>query len=177
MKTKRKNIAMVLVALFVFTLIPTAAVYANTVTATPTAANVIIDGTAVNFTAYNISGRNYFMLRDVAYALNGTESQFDVSWTGRINILLGREYSPVGGELSVGAATSRPASPVLVNLSLLQDAGEYWTDNTPRLTQIGRSLNLGGHIVTQPKNKQKKNTNIFHIQCREISARSCEENA
>ena len=32
-------------------------------------------------------------------------------------------------------------------------------------------------IVTQPKNKQQKNTNIFHIQCREISARSCEENA
>ena len=41
----------------------------------------------VQFEAYNINGSNYFKLRDVAYAMNGTSKQFDVRWNSGISIL------------------------------------------------------------------------------------------
>jgi hypothetical protein len=45
-----------------------------------------------DFDAYSISGNNYFKLRDLAFALSGTESQFEVVWDGAA-------YTPVGGEM------------------------------------------------------------------------------
>ena len=45
------------------------------------------DGKEVQFEAYNINGSNYFKLRDVAYAMNGTSKQFDVRWNSGISIL------------------------------------------------------------------------------------------
>ena len=51
--------------------------------------------------AYHINGHNFFRLRDVAYMLDGTESQFEVSWdetSSVISITAGQVYTPVGGE-------------------------------------------------------------------------------
>lgn len=49
-------------------------------TATPSTCNVQINGQSVSFDAYVIDGNNYMKLRDVAYALNGTGKQFEVTW-------------------------------------------------------------------------------------------------
>lgn len=120
-RVAHKFLVVVMVAVFVLALTPTAAIYANeTVTATPTTATVLIDGVAINFTAYNISGRNYFRLRDIAYALNGTERQFEVNWHEQfgIRLILGGEYTPIGGELGGGIAGNRPALPVTVEFDM-----------------------------------------------------------
>lgn len=44
--------------------------------------NLMVNGKPVACEKYNIDGSNYFKLRDLAMALNGTESQFDVGWDG-----------------------------------------------------------------------------------------------
>jgi hypothetical protein len=46
-----------------------------------------VNGQSVAFNAYNIDGNNYFKLRDLAYALNGTEKQFEVGWDGAANAI------------------------------------------------------------------------------------------
>jgi hypothetical protein len=54
----------------------------------------------VSITAYNVNGNNYFKLRDIAYLLNGSGSQFSVAFTqgGLISLTTGQSYTPVGGE-------------------------------------------------------------------------------
>jgi len=82
--------------------------------ATPNHSNVLIDGKKVSFDAYTIDGYNYFKLRDLAMALNGSEKQFEVSWDGTknaINLVLGNTYTPRGGELS---ASLQPSNRVTV---------------------------------------------------------------
>ena len=41
---------------------------------------IMVDGTRIQFEVYNTDGYNYFKLRDIAYVLDGTESQFGVSF-------------------------------------------------------------------------------------------------
>lgn len=70
--------------------------------ASPNRSDVLIDGKKVAFNAYTIDGYNYFKLRDLAMALNGSAKQFEVSWDGAINAISlkpGDEYTPRGGEL------------------------------------------------------------------------------
>ncbi|GGG08138.1 hypothetical protein [Paenibacillus abyssi] len=74
------------------------------VQAVPAASEVFINGQEVKFDAYNINGNNYFKLRDLAKALDGTGKSFAVDWDSagnRINLLPGQAYKPVGGELAV----------------------------------------------------------------------------
>ena len=74
--------------------------------ATPTNSKVLIDGKEVAFTAYNIGGNNYFKLRDIASAINGTNKNFNVGWDGNNNaITLNSKtaYTNVGGELVVNS--------------------------------------------------------------------------
>jgi len=78
--------------------------------AVPSPSSVRVDGQAVAFEAYNIDGYNYFKLRDLAMALNGSEKQFAVNWDSEknaINLVTGMAYLPVGGELAV---SDRPAT-------------------------------------------------------------------
>ena len=73
------------------------------ITASPTASTVQINGSRVVFDAYNINGNNYFKLRDLAYVLNGTDKQFEVSWdaaTKAIILTAGQPYTAIGGELA-----------------------------------------------------------------------------
>ncbi|NMC28324.1 MAG: hypothetical protein GYA42_09305 [Syntrophomonadaceae bacterium] len=70
--------------------------------AAPNRSAVLIDGKEVAFDAYTIYGYNYFKLRDLAIALNGSAKQFEVSWDGAINaisLMPGDAYTPRGGEL------------------------------------------------------------------------------
>jgi len=76
---------------------------ANGEAANPTTSNIILNGKEVKFAAYNIQGHNYFKLRDLACAINGTNKQFEVLWNQQknsINILTRSAYASVGGELS-----------------------------------------------------------------------------
>lgn len=81
--------------------------------ATPTRSTVLVNGTSVPFDAYNIGDNNYFKLRDLAQVLSGTGKQFEVTWDGTnnaINLLSGKPYTTVGGELAAGNGTGKTAS-------------------------------------------------------------------
>ncbi len=85
----------------------------ETLTATPTASKVLVNKEERAFEAYNIKGNNYFKLRDLAFVVNGTNKQFEVTWDGQknsINLVSNKEYTSVGGEMAVnGNATSKNA--------------------------------------------------------------------
>jgi hypothetical protein len=70
----------------------------------------MVNGKSVCFEAYNISGNNYFKLRDLAAAVNGSVKQFSVGWDGSKNAISlgsGQAYTSVGGELAVSANPSK----------------------------------------------------------------------
>jgi hypothetical protein len=80
----------------------------ETASAVPASAKVMVNGQPVSFEAYNITGNNYFKLRDLAAVVNGTEKQFEVTWDGAknaINLLTGTTYTPAGGELVLSSKT------------------------------------------------------------------------
>ncbi len=106
--------------------------------ALPTNAKVNIDNKEVEFEAYNIEGYNYFKLRDIAYALNNSQKQFNLNWdavNSVIAIELGKAYTTVGGELSAKDGKTKEAytstATVIVN-SATNSLGdlEYATNNT-----------------------------------------------
>ena len=70
---------------------------------------VTVDGERVDPQGYNINGYNFYKLRDIAYILNGTDSQFNVTWDGannRIVLTDGAAYQEVGGEMTSSASTA-----------------------------------------------------------------------
>ena len=86
------------------------------------AARMTVDGKPVSVGAYVINGNNYFKLRDVAAALNGTGKQFSVGYdsaSGAVNLWSYRPYQMAGGEGSPAAAPPRTAaenlSPLFIN--------------------------------------------------------------
>ena len=75
---------------------------------------VLVNGAEYEFEAYTIWGYNHFRLRDLAYVLNGTEAQFDITFdvaTNTAYILRGQPYTPVGGEMT-GRALANPHAPL-----------------------------------------------------------------
>jgi thiol-disulfide isomerase/thioredoxin len=71
-----------------------------------------VNGDAVSAQAYNIGGANYFKLRDIACALDGTEAQFNVRYDEQANavrIATGEPYQKIGGELDKGEDLSSTA--------------------------------------------------------------------
>lgn len=97
--------------------------------AVPTNAGIVIDGVEHNFDAYNVEGNNYFKLRDIAYAINGSSKQFEVTWNDAaraIDIIPGQGYTAVGGEMSLGDTMSYEA--------LLSDAQILMNGEEIRLT-------------------------------------------
>ena len=78
-----------------------------------TSSTVFINGDATNFEAYLINDNNYFKLRDLAFVLNGTEKQFEVSYdesSDAITMAAGEAYTPVGDEMEKGDGTAKVAS-------------------------------------------------------------------
>lgn len=73
-----------------------------------------VDGKNVDCEKYNIDGSNYFKLRDLAYVLNGTGSQFAVGFdaaTSTVTITTGAAYTSNGTELVTGMDNSKTAQP------------------------------------------------------------------
>lgn len=80
--------------------------------ATVSTAKVTCNGNPVKLDAYTIAGNNYFKLRDLAAALNGSPKQFDVAWNSsqnRIDLTSGKAYS--GTQPIASLLTNQPATP------------------------------------------------------------------
>lgn len=125
---------------------------AATVTATPTQSRVYVNGKEVAFDAYTIDGNNYFKIRDLAMALNGSNKQFSVGWDGSknaISLVLNQPYTPVGGELAVsGSKSSNPGtrsnSKVYLNgAEIVLAAYTISQSNYVKLRDLMRLMNVG----------------------------------
>ncbi len=123
----------------------------KTLTAAPTTSAVLVNGSEVDFDAYNIAGANYFKLRDLAYALRETEKQFEVSWdapTKTIALVPGQPYTAAGGELSGGGTEEKTAAPTAARILLDGKAVSFTAyniggNNYFKLRDIGQALNFG----------------------------------
>ena len=119
--------------------------------ATPTTSTVLVNGEQVAFDAYNIDGSNYFKLRDLAYALNGSEKQFDVVWNASANAISltsGKSYTAAGGELAPGSGAVQEALPttsalLLDGADLALEAYNINGNNYFKLRDLGSALNFG----------------------------------
>jgi hypothetical protein len=84
--------------------------------ATPISSKVAVNGKEIAFDAYTIDGNNYFKLRDLAYALNGTAKQFAIveheageSHGEYSNLVMNTPYTAVSGEMAAKGTDSMTA--------------------------------------------------------------------
>ena len=97
----KKVFSALLIALLALAISASAALAANVVQSPQ---SLRVDGKTVECDKYNIDGSNYFKLRDIAYLLDGSGSQFSVDWDAAANavsIVKGAVYTPDGSELDV----------------------------------------------------------------------------
>jgi len=120
--------------------------------ATPANNKVLIDGKEVAFTAYTIGGNNYFKLRDIASALNGTNKNFNVGWDGNNNAITlnsKTSYISVGGELVVNS-NATATEPKISNPKIFVDgklttfmAFNIANNNYIKLRDLGEAFDFG----------------------------------
>ncbi len=122
------------------------------VSATASTSTVTVNGSQISFQAYNINDNNYFKLRDIAKALNGTGKQFEVGYDSANNaITLKSEtaYTVVGGELeNSGSAGKNNASlstavVYLDGTSVSLTAYLIGDNNYFKLRDLASALNFG----------------------------------
>lgn len=81
-------------------------------TATPSPMKLLVNGKNVSVDAYTIEGSNYIKIRDMAYFLNGSEKNYQVSWDNgksAINLSTNSPYKTVAGDMSTGNGTAKSA--------------------------------------------------------------------
>ncbi len=121
---------------------------AEPLTVVPTSQGLLVDGAAKTTEIYNINGANYFKLRDMAALLNGTGSQFSVSYdeaARMISVQTGQPYQSVGGELTTGtdksATTVKSSQSIQVNGETLDlTAFNIGGNNFFKLRELGIAL-------------------------------------
>jgi hypothetical protein len=109
----KKLTAFLLVLMFVIT--ASSVVYGRTEVSV-SAHSVIVDGNRADIRAFNIGGRNYFMLRDIAYALRDTHARFDVDWSeaqGAVTLTAGIAYNEPPLVTEASNATARQSTAVV----------------------------------------------------------------
>ena len=109
-----------------------------------------VTGREADCEKYNIGGSNYFKLRDLAWLLNGTASQFSVEWDGArrlISLTTGRPYDePDGTELVLSgdhAETAQLSAQTLMIDGVLRDDLQAWNINGSnyfQLRELGAAL-------------------------------------
>ena len=90
---KKHLFTLCLIFILLFSLSVPAA--ADSIEAEPKNAYVYVNDELTLLTSFNIEGYNYFKLRDIAYLLNSTSKQFDVTWnseTEEIGMISGMPY-------------------------------------------------------------------------------------
>ena len=111
---------------------------------------IIVDGVRVPFLAYIIAGDIFVGIRDLAFTFRGTPKQFCVTWNSlqnSIHITSGRQYIPVGREMSLTGAQSITAnridSEVFLDNSVIA-ALIYGVEGLSfyRLSDIAKALNF-----------------------------------
>ncbi len=78
--------------------------------ALPRETEIDINGKITKLSGYNINGNNYYKIRDIAFLLNGTKSNFSVDWNaeeGVIVIKTNTPYTPVGSENNLNDKNDR----------------------------------------------------------------------
>ena len=155
MKTKSRFLALALAAVLAFGMMPSVLHASDTVSAAPVDVTVYVDGEAVEFPAFDIGGRHYFSIADVAYALRDTDAQFayvlnfmrDFGTEGHpivlddsgnyviFNIILtkGEVHEPTGHEFARLEEGNRSAMRAIHNFSV-RPAGELFGYVTNNLT-------------------------------------------
>lgn len=107
---------------------------------------------------YNIDGYNFFKLRDLAFLMNGTASQFEVGYdkpTNTVTVTSGKPYTDIKGtELVVEgdkSATSRPSIQSLIINGVRREDLTVWNiggNNYFKLQELGEAV---GFIVKYEK--------------------------
>lgn len=96
--------------------------YASAANVVASPQNLSVDGVDADCDKYNIDGSNYFKLRDLAKALKGLDSEFEVTWNAagqRIDLTSRTAYTAVGGEQAALPAGNKAAS--LTNAAVYLD--------------------------------------------------------
>lgn len=138
---------------------------------------VMVDGIQKDFEVYNIDGNNFFKLRDIAYVLNKTNSQFSVDYNSETHMIETKKnnaYVAVGGEMNVGADKSNTAvksSQKLVVDKLEKELVAYniGGNNFFKLRDLGAQFDFGvdfnsavNSVVIESK-KEDKIVNITNV--------------
>ena len=171
---KKRILSIALALTLILVLVPSAAT-AQHITVNPTPSTVFVDGEAVEFRAYLIGGNNFFMLRALAYVLNGTSAQFNVGWDGATNTITltsGQAYEIVGGETALGDGLPKTATPTTARVML--DGQELnltayliGGNNFFRLRDVMQALNVGV-IWDGPANAIRIDTSIGYDEAEDI---------
>lgn len=138
---------------------------------------VMVDGIQKDFEVYNIDGNNFFKLRDIAYVLNKTNSQFSVDYNSETHMIETKKnnaYVAVGGEMNVGTDKSNTAvksSQKLVVDKLEKELVAYniGGNNFFKLRDLGAQFDFGvdfnsavNSVVIESK-KEDKIVNITNV--------------
>ena len=87
-------------------------------------AKVAVNGTAVEFQAYNIGGNNYFKLRDVAAAVEGTVANFEVGYDKETKAILLTKGTAYTGSKEAATATAGTKTAKLSAQKVVLDGAE-----------------------------------------------------
>lgn len=127
-------------------------------TASPSTAKVTVNEVSVPFAAYTIEGFNYFKLTDMAYALDQTAKEFQVTWDGdrsAINMVTGKGHINLGTELQGNSGKNETAerfmstvykngSPILVTVYTIDGSSYFQLDTLKEVL----GLNVGWNSST-----------------------------
>lgn len=146
--------------------------------------SLMVDGRVLNCEKYNINGSNYFKLRDLAYALNGSRSQFAVEFDrdlDAVRIHTGEHYTPTGGELAFAgedkSATAVPSSQsVLIDGTLAEGISVYniGGNNYFKLRDLSGHLGFGvdysavsslAIVNTMPQEQRELSAEEIYARC------------
>ncbi len=169
MKTVKQLIYLLIAIILLVSILvlPASAAATN---AAPTQSAVLINSTQTEFEAYCINGNNYFKLRDIAYALIGTDKQFEVTYddlTKQVDLISNTAYTASGGEMLVSgltenvAATTTPCVVYLNGTKLTLTAYLIGESNYIKLRDIAAAVNFG--VTYVPENDTIEiNTSIVY---------------
>jgi hypothetical protein len=99
----KKILSILLAALLIAAILPMAA-FADGPAIVLSNQGLRVNGIRVDCERYNIDGNNYFQLRDLAYVLNGTGSQFSVGYDSAaksVSLTTGEGYASLGTEMQM----------------------------------------------------------------------------
>ena len=145
----KKTVALLISLILVFTLAVPVFAAGNGPQVGVSQQTLKVNGIVHKCEKYNIDGSNYFKLRDLAYLLSGTGSQFSVGWDAAANtvsIVTGQGYDWTGKELLLGqdasATAQKSAQTILIDGQIVTGLDVYniGGSNYFKLRDLGDAL-------------------------------------